>query len=622
MSSLEKLIRERKKKEDNRPKELTQEELDEQVRKWADLYRKNWDLYATEELGLPLKEFQKYAFYEMGISDYFFLMCGRGLGKSFDVSCGAFIHCMLYPNATVVIEATTIPTAKRMVQKKMEGELCTEKFSKKLNFLYKNNQITFKYADNEIRVDFKFNNSKILVLPEVDASAGERATMLIFEEVRMSKQYFVNRIFRPMKYARPSAFRMTEKYKGEEKKYAERAKEVYLTSTSYTFEWWFQKWVTIVEGFFNSKSRLRFGIFVGDIITSIFHGFTTQEEFEATLDDPTISQEQIDMEYYNIPQGGAEGSWYSMEKIKENSVITDAFIPPTYDEFVIKYDSNVKNIWREKGKNEVRAICVDFASTDTIKTTQENDNSVIICMSGAPNKKRTHIIRNVDRIETFSGGDKENTLKRIRELFYFYQADIFIYDNQQVGGDRFQDLSKPYDHPELGVHMNGFGILDDREMTKNFCEDAKIDNLKTKVVDSLSIPVAIPVVGTGERNQNFHVSMQKAINQELILFLEDAMKARNRYEKEPSWLLKTVDERLNTMLGYVQTNSFAVEASELQKDIKSGYIHLFEIAHHPKDRIMTAVYGNYYFSMLEVEMLKNDQQSEEIDLSEWEWLKG
>ena len=68
MSSLEKLIRERKKKEDNRPKELTQEELDEQVRKWTDFYRNNWDLYATEELGLPLKEFQKYAFYEIADS--------------------------------------------------------------------------------------------------------------------------------------------------------------------------------------------------------------------------------------------------------------------------------------------------------------------------------------------------------------------------------------------------------------------------------------------------------------------------------------------------------------------------------------------------------------------------
>ena len=326
MPSLNEIILERKDKEKKRVKPLTQEELDKQVLEWSDFYRKNWDIYATEELGVPLKEFQKYAIHEMGVSDYFFLMCGRGLGKSFDVSLGSFTHCMLRPNATVVIEATTLPTSKRMVQKKMEGELCTEKFSPKLAYLYNNKQITFKYSDNEIRVDFLFNNSKILVLPEVDASAGERATMLVFEEVRMSKQYFVNRIFRPMKYARPSAFRMTQKYEKDEKKYAEKAKEVYLTSTSYTFEWWFQKWVTIVEGFFNSKSKLRFGIFVGDIVTSIYHGFTTQEEFDTTVEDPTVSQEQIDMEYYNIPQGGSSGAWYNMEKIKENSEIGRAHV--------------------------------------------------------------------------------------------------------------------------------------------------------------------------------------------------------------------------------------------------------------------------------------------------------
>lgn len=83
MPSLNEIILERKKKENKRVKPLTQEELDKQVLEWSDFYRKNWDIYATEELGLPLKEFQKYAFHEMGVSDYFFLMCGRGLGFNY-----------------------------------------------------------------------------------------------------------------------------------------------------------------------------------------------------------------------------------------------------------------------------------------------------------------------------------------------------------------------------------------------------------------------------------------------------------------------------------------------------------------------------------------------------------
>ena len=75
------------------------------------------------------------------------------------------------------------------------------------------------------------------------------------------------------------------------------------------------------------------------------------------------------------------------------------------------------------------------------------------------------------------------------------------------------------------------------------------------------------------------------------------------------------------MLGYLQTNALAIEASELQKDIKSGYIHLYEINHHPKDRIMTAVYGNYYFAMMEQRMLQGDQQSD-FDIDAWSFLSS
>ena len=246
-------------------------------------------------------------------------MCGRGLGKSFMTSLGAFITCLLYPKSTVVITATTKPTARKMVKNKMEKELCGG-FSPKLKYLYENGYIKFKYSEEETSVYFTFNGSKILVLPEVEASAGERATLLIFEEVRMSKQNIINRIFMPMRYSRPADYRLKEEYK-KDKRLVEKAKVVYLTSTSYTFEWWFEKWRQIVGGFFNKKSKLKYGIFCGDIATSIYHGFTTQEEFDAIKEDPTVSEEEVLMEYYNEPQGGIDGSFYSMEKFKENQVI-------------------------------------------------------------------------------------------------------------------------------------------------------------------------------------------------------------------------------------------------------------------------------------------------------------
>lgn len=612
MASLTELIRDRKKAQEKRKRPMTKEELDEQVIDWCDFYRKNWDIYAKYELEMEsLHIFQLFMIYFMGICNYFFLMCGRGLGKSFMTSLGAFITCLLYPKSTVVITATTKPTARKMVKNKMEKELCGG-FSPKLKYLYENGYIKFKYSEEETSVYFTFNGSKILVLPEVEASAGERATLLIFEEVRMSKQNIINRIFMPMRYSRPADYRLKEEYK-KDKRLVEKAKVVYLTSTSYTFEWWFEKWRQIVGGFFNKKSKLKYGIFCGDIATSIYHGFTTQEEFDAIKEDPTVSEEEVLMEYYNEPQGGIDGSFYSMEKFKENQVIENGFVPPSYHEFVFDYARGDKPWFREKRHEEVRVIYVDFAGTDSVDGKEENDKTIIGCMCGYPNKQRTRIIRDLEYIEPFSGGKKEETLKRIRELFYFYDADVFIYDNRNIGEDRYIELTKSYFHEDLGIKLDGFGIYPDDSINNLFCDNTKTNYLRTKCVDSNARYVSIPVIGSLERNHNFHVSMQNAVNNNTFRTLMKVMSLKQKLNEDKDWFMKDSDVKARRVIGHIQVDKMIIEAVELRKDIVRGYIQLSEIAHHEKDRIVATIYANYFFTQLELKMLKGDQES---DLSE------
>ena len=608
MASLTELIRERKKAQSKRQRPISKEELDEQIIDWTDFYRKNWDIYAKYELGMEsLHIFQLFIIYFMGICNYFFLMCGRGVGKSFLTSLCAFITCLLYPKSTVVITATTKPTARKMVKNKMEKELCGG-FSPKLKYLYENGYIKFKYSEEETSVNFTFNGSKILVLPEVEASAGERATLLIFEEVRLSKASILNRIFMPMRYARPADYKLKEEYK-KDKRLVEKAKVVYLTSTSYTFEWWFEKWRQIVGGFFNKKSKLKYGIFCGDIFTSIYHGFTTQEEFDAIKEDPTVSEEEVLMEYYNEPQGGVDGSFYSMEKFKENQVIENGFIPPTIHDFVFKYNRGEKPWFREKRFEEIRAIYVDFAGTDT-SGKEGNDNTVIGCMCGYPNKQRSRIIRDTEYMEIKSGGEKEDTEKRIRELIFFYDADVFIYDNRNIGEDRYIDLSKPYFHEELGIQMDGIGIYDDEKITSMFCDSSKTTYLKTKTVDTNARYMAIPVVGSLERNHNFHVAMQNAVNNNTFRTLMSNINLKQILNEDKEWILLDSDERARRTIGHIQIDKMIVEAVELRKEIIRGFIQLSEIPHHEKDRIVATIYGNYFFTQLELKMLKGDQQED------------
>lgn len=608
MASLTELIRDRKKAQLKRQRPITKEELEEQIIDWCDFYRKNWDIYAKYELGIEaLHIFQLYIIYFIGTCNYFFLMCGRGNSKSFLSALGAFITCMLYPKSTVVITATTKPTARKMVKNKMEKELCGG-FSPKLKYLYDNGYIKFKYSEEETSVNFTFNDSKILVLPEVEASAGERATLLIFEEIRLAKANIVNRIFMPMRYARPADYRLKEEYK-KDKRFVEKAKVINLTSTSYTFEWWFEKWRQIVGGFFNKRSKLKYGVFCGDIISSIYHGFTTQEEFDAIKEDPTVSEEEILLEYYNCPLGGIEGSFYSMEKFKENQVIENGFIPPTYHDFVFKYNRGEKPWFREKRFEEVRAVYVDFAGTDT-SGKEGNDNTVIGCMCGYPNKQRSRIIRDTEYMEIKSGGEKEETEKRIRELIFFYDADVFIYDNRNIGEDRYIDLSKPYFHEELGIQMDGIGIYDDDKITSMFCDNSKTTYLKTKTVDTNARYMAIPVVGSLERNHNFHVAMQNAVNNNTFRTLMSNISLKQILNEDKEWILLDSDERARRTIGHIQIDKMIVEAVELRKEIIRGFIQLSEISHHEKDRIVATIYANYFFTQLELKMLKGDQQED------------
>ena len=71
----------------------------------------------------------------MGVSQVFFAMCSRGLAKTFDVALYGMCKCLLFPYSEVVLTATTIKQAEKMVREKMEGELC-KKLSPVLKYYY------------------------------------------------------------------------------------------------------------------------------------------------------------------------------------------------------------------------------------------------------------------------------------------------------------------------------------------------------------------------------------------------------------------------------------------------------------------------------------------------------
>lgn len=609
--TLEELIMD-KKKRTNRKRRLTKDERRTQVRDWCTFYRRNWDIYATDRLGINLKPFQAVVIYLLGVSDVFYLMCSRGLSKTFLAALAAFIQCLLYPNSHIVLTATTIKTAKKMVTDKMEDELCG-RFSHVLHWMKENKLITFHYRDEEIIVNFHMNDSWIRVLPSVEGSRGERATGLIFEECRLLKKNIIDSVFLPMRSARVPAYRTKPEY-AEDNRLVERTKIIYLTSTRYKYEWFWNQWKTCVNNVF-ANTKLVYNVFAGDIMTSIFHKFKTLEDVEA--DKAQMSDLEVRMELLNEPQGEVEGSFYSLNMFNENRLIKQPFYPPTTEEYIVDYLRGEIPFFREKKDNEERLLYIDFAFTDTVNGDNDADNTVIGCMSGYPNESKSRYLRNCEYMETFSGGQKDETLKRIRELFFFYDADVVLLDTRNGGEDRWQELSKPYFHEELGIEMRGLGIYPDDDILRFFCDKSKADNLRSRTVDSNALKVVIPVIGTAERNNNYHLSMKGALQNKIIRFPEDEMTVKDRLRESGEYSTMSPNQRMRKLLPNVQYDIMIIdEAIRLQQVINKGFISLVTTGRNKRDRIVACEYGNYYYYLKELDMIKKQQQPD-YDISQW-----
>lgn len=186
------------------------------------------------------------------------------------------------------------------------------------------------------------------------------------------------------------------------------------------------------------------------------------------------------------------------------------------------------------------------------------------------------------------------------------------------GEDRLIELTKSYYHDQLGIQMNGFGIYNNDNILNFFCDRTKTENLRGRVVDSNAIPVIIPVVGTDERNNNYHIAMKNALLNHTMRLLIDETTKKQIMEDEGEYASLTSRQKMRALLGHVQTDITVLdEAIKLQQVIKKGFIALVVVGKNKRDRIVATEYANYFFHLKELEMIKK-QSSPDWDESDWQ----
>lgn len=602
--TLKGLIIERKLKERKRPQLISPEKRKHNVIEWTTFYRRNINIYASHRLKINIHPFQHIMIYLMSISQVFFAICTRGLSKTFTVGLFSICKACLYPYSEIVLTATTITQATKMVKEKMEGEI-VRKLSPVLNYFYKRGLIKFSYNDEDVRVDFLFNGSCIKVLPSKDSSRGSRATVIIYEECRLLKKGMVDSVFEPMSHPRQAKFLQLPEYNGN-KRWIEESQSIYITSARFKSEWFWKTFTKTVGNTYNNKHVI-YNFFAADIYLSLLHGLKTISDFRKAKS--TMSELDFRMEILNEMIGEAQDAFFTLDMFRKNQILKIAFKPPLLEELYGGKPLNNK----DKKPNEYRLIYVDFAFSNTTSR-EKNDNSIIGCMSLFYNNEK--IKRNIDYITTHPASDSLGAEKKVRELFWDYQSDFIVMDLRNGGEVIYNNLTKEYIHPERGNEWNrhGFTVYTDENL--HVVPKAKLEDLINRTVDPQAIPAIIPIIGTSELNSIMWLDLQNRLRNSDIRFLIDEMEYQDILENNKRFYTMTNEEKVREKLPYIETLLTINEAINLSQMWNNGIVKLSEPRSGTKDRIVSCSYGNYVATLLENKLSIKAQDSE-FDIGEW-----
>lgn len=391
----------------------------ENVKKWVTYYRRNWEKYAEDILGLKLYPVQRMKIHEMGLAHIYFDISTRGTAKSFDVGVGALCAFGLYPYSEIVITASTIGQASKLVENKIRDEII-KKLSDYLLYLYSREYIViYKNASESggYTVENKLNGSKIIVLPCLDSARGQRATMVVFEEARLLKKTLIDSIFLPMLHTRQAKYLLDKKYQQKRWLKNESGKAIYITSNRFKYEWFFREFKNTVVGYYNSQHE-KYIPFGEDIFTAIDEGSRTWADYRKSK--KSMSSIDFNCEILNQTLGEAEDSFFNYKEFNENRTLTQAFIPPKPMDIFLGTD--LGNPIPED--TEIRLVGIDYAFANTTSRTK-NDATQIMCVS--LHWKNRHFERHVDYIESHEASDSIGANNRCRELAWDYSMGKEFY---------------------------------------------------------------------------------------------------------------------------------------------------------------------------------------------------
>lgn len=567
------------------------------------MYRRNLDIFTEDFLEIPLKFFQKQLLLGLEENEVEDVMASRGLSKTFMVGIFATDMALLYSNQEILITSFTLNQSNNIIEEKIDKELSNPKsgISPILRQLRIDGWMEIKKDQNTGAKYVEFGNgSKIFAVNCGDSARGKRSTIVITDECVLIKKKDYQEIIEPT--LRPRQF------KGRPYDYKEETKQIFLSSAKTKTNWMWRHLRTCVNEHYKNK-RIKHGFFAGDIFTAVAGGIQSPNQYrqrKKTTDDMSFEQE-----YLNIFLGSNENSLFKYEDFDRNRTLENPFYPREPYEIL----DGVKNTYNFDNEDWIRILVCDIA----VATGNENDNTVYIFL--AINKKTGQ--RRLENIITKNGLNSITQVMYMKRWFYEYKATYFMQDTKGIGNTIFDLLTvETYDN-ETGEIYPAWTVCKDKAL--QITSDTVMTDKVIRTLDSNAVEVVIPYAGTSELNSQMHLLLRKTLRDEKIDLLKDdgEMKAIIE-EKDPKFILKSSEEKALTMLPFLETRYTINEAISLEvKFLDSGFLKVQEEKRtDTKDRYMTLAMANFLAEKIYNKYNNDSYEEEDIDLEDWQWLKG
>lgn len=554
---------------------------------WVTFYRRNMEMFVQHYLKIKLFPYQKIFIHLMGVNDKFVWISARANAKSFITALYCVCRCILYPNTKIVIVAKKSGQAALIITEKIQKELMN------MSPILKK-EITEIHDKQGIQDCIFANGSSIKVVVLNDSARGERSNCIIFEEFRLLDKNLVDSIIIPFNVSRKPPYASLDKYANLPQ---EQSQQIYISSA-----WWKSAWIwkTIVEQATNMVNNKKSVVAANDMWLSIDSGIKTKEDIfgeKATMDSYTFA-----MEYENQMIGEGNNSYYILKDFDNIRRIKQPFYP-LWKEEIAKYGRKNNPRYANKRPNELRVISVDIA----MKAGRDNDNTIIHLISATAEDYGYQ--RNVVYSESFNGTSTSVQALRIKQLFYEFRADYIVLDTLNAGISIYDELTKETIDTQTGEHYAPFTIIKD-DSIRLVNQETLRDMRNRTIGGSESLPVVFPIQGNAAINNNIAVDLKTQLEKKKICLCVDEQDIMDLLmQTNKTFRDGTRDDREFYIKPFVEHSELIKECVNLEMSLNNGNIKLQEPRDGRKDRYSAIAYGNYFISLLERNILKDNNEN-------------